>query len=317
MFIRYESGFDGLLSAVAYCLRHKVLPQGLLPDSEPTLLSDCLNVATEYGVRRLFVKTLQQRIGRQQGMQIMETAWYAWLAELPGISEDLYAFIRLALQQQVDPSGQLYIPEIAHVTAAARKTGNQAHHYLGFLRFSRQQEFYLADFEPDCHVLPLIVPHFADRLADQTFVIRDLRRQLAALHLAHGPVRLFRLVDAQPVRDENPWLLQNTGMRMIRDAGPVADVSNHRQEPAGPVLAQTAGRMPGLPAPSDENNPSGLNEIQAVAEDQDFAPLWRQYLQHLSIPERRNLKLQKANMPKKYWPYLTEKEEAPQGASSE
>jgi len=38
----------------------------------------------------------------------------------------------------------------------------------------------------------------------------------------------------------------------------------------------------------------------------DFEDMWRNYLQHLTIPERRNLALQRSHMPKKYWKYLTE-----------
>jgi len=45
-----------------------------------------------------------------------------------------------------------------------------------------------------------------------------------------------------------------------------------------------------------------------VASD-PFDALWRRYLDRLTIPERRNLKLQRANMPKKYWKYLTERPE--------
>ena len=38
-----------------------------------------------------------------------------------------------------------------------------------------------------------------------------------------------------------------------------------------------------------------------------FQDLWKDYLQAITIQERRNLKLQRQHMPKRFWKYLTEK----------
>ncbi|MCR4434297.1 MAG: TIGR03915 family putative DNA repair protein [Clostridiales bacterium] len=40
----------------------------------------------------------------------------------------------------------------------------------------------------------------------------------------------------------------------------------------------------------------------------DFQELWKQYFKRIAIPNRRNPKLQKRNMPVRYWKYLTEKQ---------
>ena len=39
-----------------------------------------------------------------------------------------------------------------------------------------------------------------------------------------------------------------------------------------------------------------------------FQDLWRDYLKAITIRERRNLKLQRQHMPKRFWKYLTEKQ---------
>lgn len=44
-----------------------------------------------------------------------------------------------------------------------------------------------------------------------------------------------------------------------------------------------------------------LSEDEAL-----FQKLWKEYFQSITIKERINLKLQRQNMPKKYWKYLTE-----------
>ncbi|UYZ57565.1 TIGR03915 family putative DNA repair protein [Hymenobacter latericus] len=39
-----------------------------------------------------------------------------------------------------------------------------------------------------------------------------------------------------------------------------------------------------------------------------FQSLWQTYFDHVNIPERRNIKLHRRHMPKRYWKYLTEKQ---------
>lgn len=39
-----------------------------------------------------------------------------------------------------------------------------------------------------------------------------------------------------------------------------------------------------------------------------FQVLWQAYFDHVNIPERRNVKLHRRHMPKRYWRYLTEKQ---------
>lgn len=56
-----------------------------------------------------------------------------------------------------------------------------------------------------------------------------------------------------------------------------------------------------------------LVEIQEIEEnwsqeERQLQDLWRAFSQSVSIGARKNLKLQKSNMPKRYWEFLTEKQ---------
>lgn len=292
MWIRYEPTFAGLLSAVATCLRIGQEPEILMPDLDQLTLLPMTDIATEPGILRLFRRHLVSVLGPEAGAEVFEQAQAAFLSDDEGIGLPIHRYLAAALRMRRDPSGNLLDREVARVVTTARKVQSQAHAYLGLLRFRQvSPELYLADFKPDFHLLPLILPHFCERLPDQPFVIRDLKRDLAALHVPGRPVRIF--VMAPP------------------------DVHG-----ASPAIA--AGQTPGvtaqaLPSPGDscvgylpiENLSSGNQEdMPAVSSAQDpFDALWRRYLERLAIPERRNLKLQRANMPKKYWKYLTERPE--------
>jgi probable DNA metabolism protein len=49
--------------------------------------------------------------------------------------------------------------------------------------------------------------------------------------------------------------------------------------------------------------PEKLDDYEAA-----FQNLWKEYLHSITIQERKNLKLQRQNMPKRFWKYLTEKQ---------
>jgi probable DNA metabolism protein len=264
VFIRHEGSYHGLLSAVAFCLRRQIEPLGLVTPDDPPPLLPVYDVATERGIAGLFRRHFIARMGDQAAEAVLDTAYRAFLSEATGIAESIFRYLRQAHQTRQDPSGRLQDRSIAEVVAAARRVGAQAHLYLGLLRFRSVSGLYVADFAPDYHVLLLNWPHFADRLADQSFAICDRRRQIAVWHRAGGRCT---------------W-----------------HILGH-EAPAGPAGSDEPAALP---------EPAGTAPATDPADQPDFEQLWRRYLQHLTIPERRNLALQQHNMPRKYWSYLTE-----------
>ena len=54
---------------------------------------------------------------------------------------------------------------------------------LGLIRFQLyKNNIYYAALEPDHNIAELIAPHFADRMADQNWIIHDLKRNLAVVY---------------------------------------------------------------------------------------------------------------------------------------
>ncbi|MDH8701376.1 putative DNA metabolism protein [Dysgonomonadaceae bacterium PH5-43] len=50
-----------------------------------------------------------------------------------------------------------------------------------------------------------------------------------------------------------------------------------------------------------------LNQEQQDEDERAFQALWKDYLKAVTINERKNLRLQRQNMPKRFWKYLIEK----------
>ena len=72
------------------------------------------------------------------------------------------------------------------------------------------------------------------------------------------------------------------------------------------------------PAPEREAGAPASRIVPAVTlgladeapDEAAYQTMWKAYFQAVTIPERRNLKLHLRHVPKRYWPYLTEKQPA-------
>lgn len=65
----------------------------------------------------------------------------------------------------------------------ARKVGWEIDKMYGLLRFKACADGVLyAPFEPDCDIVDLIAPHFAERLKNEKFIIHDVKRRKAFLY---------------------------------------------------------------------------------------------------------------------------------------
>ena len=88
-------------------------------------------------------------------------------------------------------------PYVHRLFTLSRATANEAHHLLGFLRFSELENGVLfSTIHPKNNALPILAEHFTDRLTQENFMIYDENRQLAAVHAAG---KNFMLVDASGI----------------------------------------------------------------------------------------------------------------------
>ena len=91
----------------------------------------------------------------------------------------------LAMKNKRQVMGNLKNPFIHRVFELARFTANEAHYHVEFLRFKELESGILyADMGPKNNVITFVVPHFADRLPLENFVIHDTLREIYALHPA-------------------------------------------------------------------------------------------------------------------------------------
>lgn len=74
---------------------------------------------------------------------------------------------------------------VCTVAELSKKTWNEAHRFMGFVRFTELAGGILyGDLKPENDILPLIAPHFANRYPEENWVLYDERREKFAIHRA-------------------------------------------------------------------------------------------------------------------------------------
>ncbi|MDR2546499.1 MAG: TIGR03915 family putative DNA repair protein [Lachnospiraceae bacterium] len=78
-------------------------------------------------------------------------------------------------------------PHVMRVFELARACGRETHALLGFIRFSELENGLLyAPIGPKSNILTFMMPHFAERMPEENFVIHDEKRGLFGVHPAGG-----------------------------------------------------------------------------------------------------------------------------------
>lgn len=169
---RYDQTFDGFLTVIFETFRRKLRPDALIGPDEPAplLALEVLELPTEAAAAERVWKGLGQKLSGLARRQVL----YAWLTE--GDGPLLALRYILAVYSGVAETSFGH-PDVLALRQAAQKIAQAKERLLQFVRFQKTAEgLYFAAMVPDYDVLPLVLGHFADRFADQSWAIYDLKR---------------------------------------------------------------------------------------------------------------------------------------------
>jgi probable DNA metabolism protein len=150
---------------------------------------------------------------------------------------------------------------------------NEHHHLLGFLRFQELEDGILfAKIGPKNNIMTFLMPHFADRLPGENFVVYDDGRNFFGVHPAG---RAWYLVEGQEERENG--------------AG---------DRTQGLTMHQTADHaMEGL---------SNGFQSRWSKEELEYQELFRSFCHRIAIKERKNLRCQRNMLPLRFQEYMLE-----------
>lgn len=249
--LTYDGSFEGFLTCVFQAFDQKLNVTAIYTgdDIQQDFFSLPEVVITDIEKASRVKKSLASKLDRRGRRQM----YFSFLSELPGMELLLLQYSQLVFTSKKFSPGDFGNPVILKVSQTAKMVSREKHRMEAFVRFMlTKDKIYFAHIEPDFNVLPLILPHFESRYADQKWIIYDLKRKFG----------LF-------------YNLQETNYISL-------DISERVFE---------------------KNYQSSIFS----ASEMEFQELWKQYFKSTNIKSRKNMKLHKQHVPKRYWKYLTEK----------
>jgi probable DNA metabolism protein len=161
------------------------------------LFAEYIAVDTDYSLAEKVSKSIKDKISEE----VFEMVCRVALSDYCGKADLIYRFLILGFSIGRTIVEQLSNEVVNSVFRVNKNVGNEAHHLLGFVRFSEQENGLLTSvIHPKNNVLTLITPHFADRLPEERFLIYDEGRKLATFHVPGSPWILAEVPEIDQAR---------------------------------------------------------------------------------------------------------------------
>lgn len=185
-----EGIFSGVYDAWDSRLGHDNVRLALAGAGDMELFAEYQEVAEDIEKADKVLRTLKRRLWQED----FEAVYRAALSTDTEKTDSIYRFVVLALHTNRRLLDHLEHPSVQHIFQMNRRTSNEAHVYLEFVRFRELQSGALfAEISPENQILGLIGDHFSNRLPKENFLIYDNRHQLCLVHKAD---EAWVLVDA-------------------------------------------------------------------------------------------------------------------------
>ena len=180
----YDGSFHGLMSLCFDLLRGDVTDCEILREEprEALLFSDYVGVDTDHRKAGALMRAIQERVSPDTYKRVL----LCYLSEVPNAEELILNYLAFAREQGGAVDDFCTHDAVKPVIHVSEKVLREWHRMLGLLRFRKTGEgIFYAPMEPDHNILPLISPHFAERMSGERWIICDTKRGIAS-HYVNG-----------------------------------------------------------------------------------------------------------------------------------
>lgn len=187
-----EDSIDGIFTAIfdAWASRHgheNIQIQIHADNDEGTemeLFSEYIDILVDEEKTKKVAKAIKEKISVEAFDMVCNAAWSTEKEK----GDIIYRFLVLGFHIGYKVVDLLSNDIVIRIFKMNRNVANEAHHFLGFVRFKESEHHILfAKINPKNDVLRLIAPHFSERLNTENFIIYDEKRKTAIIHRSGYP----------------------------------------------------------------------------------------------------------------------------------
>ena len=198
----YDGSFEGLLTAIHEAYYRKQKPELVLnkKNLQFSLLDEYVYIDTEPEKSDRVYGSICENISCES----LQHIYHVFLSEHPEAGTIIYHYLKYGWK--VGSKVDLHISDdrVLKVHEISLRVEHEIHRLMGFVRFRQVQGgLFYAPVRPDNNVVELLAPDFAERLADQSWIIHDVGRDIAALYNTRSWVISDFSVDELPTPTED------------------------------------------------------------------------------------------------------------------
>ena len=177
-----EDSFDGIMTGVYKAWEYNkefevYLNAGELSQFE--LFTEYIHVDADLKLSEKVIRTLKNKFSSSIYLSVYRCA----MSYEKDKANTIFKFLKDAFKFGENIYSNLAMPSVMRVMEIERNVLNESHHFLGFVRFSQIFNGILfSKISPKNNVIPLIAPHFTDRLSNENWLIYDENRKIAAVY---------------------------------------------------------------------------------------------------------------------------------------
>tara|TARA_B100001057_G_scaffold466649_1_gene523990 strand:- start:61 stop:828 length:768 start_codon:yes stop_codon:yes gene_type:complete len=171
----YDHSFEGFLTVLfeVFEYRWNYCEIQKQAESHQNLFDEHKTIITQPEKSQRVWKGLE-KVGSKKAQRL---TYRVFLSELKGVENLLLQFVQKLFETQgevVQNPADVTFREILKID---KMIGREKHRMDAFIRFRETKDhIYFATISPDFNVLPLNIPHFRKRYADQKWMIYDVKR---------------------------------------------------------------------------------------------------------------------------------------------
>jgi len=171
----FDNTFEGLLTLVFECYQRRLFPDEIIggEGSQSVLFGSTITIETDDQKAERVWNGIVSHSSEGNAHRI----YRVFLTGMPDTPLLLVKYIRLVIDSTKNQETNFSEPVVLQVNKLHQKVCKETHRIQMFVRFQKTvEDSYYASFAPMYDVLPLCIPHFRDRYADQPWIIYDLKR---------------------------------------------------------------------------------------------------------------------------------------------
>lgn len=187
-----EDSLEGVFTAIYEAYKRR-LPRDMVriqtgEDENYRLFAEYIKIETDAVSAVKALRTVRERFGEDVYKDLCMALTTADGDKAQAVYKTVvWGLDQCAAEKRKHIMDNLADPYVRKVMELSRRACNELHHLREFLRFQELRTGILfAKIGPRDNILPMLTPHFADRLPAEDFVIYDDKRDVAAVHPAMG-----------------------------------------------------------------------------------------------------------------------------------